>query len=134
MNKRTYLPLLSLLLLTCGARADQPTGAPVQVSVGAKVSVGGNDTYLKGWYLYWPDYALATPRLPIPYPYWPQQPAAIPPAPLLPSLPAPEQINTPPSPQPRSPGSTSWGPGLAGNPLQPVSYPVTVPSYWWQQR
>ncbi len=136
MNPRSHLTLLALLTLAGGVQAQQPSNAPIQVHVGAKVDLGKKD-YLKGWYLFWPDYALMQPRLPMPYPWWPQQAApAVPALPPAATPPAPEPV-APPAPLQlpgtnSGPGSTSWGPGYAPNPLQPVSYPVYVPAYWWQ--
>lgn len=141
MNLRSCLPLLGLLVLVGGVRADQPSNAPIQVNIGAKFDLGKKD-YLRGWYLFWPDYALAQPRMPLPYPYWPQQsvaaplppPISNPPAsgPAVPPVPfqlPPRENLTPPS----SPGPASSGLGSTESSFQPVSYPVVAPAYWWQK-
>jgi hypothetical protein len=121
MNPRCALIVLAVLAVAGSAQAQQPAPTPQSVNVGGNVTLGYKD-FCKGWYLYWPAEALTRPRLPMPFPYWPQQAAA---QPTPPPSPPPAPLQLPPL------SGTSWAPNPYTPPFQPVSYPVSVPGYWY---
>lgn len=140
---KKFLLVVTALLSAQGMILAQGPGMP---NNGYNWNMGNynQENYLKGWYLYWPAEALLQPRRPMPYPWWPAHANNV--IPIQPGIDGAEEVvpgnpRTVPGPLtipqetpslPPVPGNkTSYYP--ANRAVQPVSYPQSIPSYWYNR-